>query len=215
MNPLEYLHLQFRLEGKDVINGDRLRQVEVVSDEELPLMILAQLVDSPLVAYYDEALSPALRIQLAKQVADLTFPEIEPLLAVLKARTVSVDARHYKTCTFPESFQQYVDRDVVCCPGDDPHVQAYCIERAGKIVSSCVSIRENAYCAEAWVYTDDDHRRQGLAQKVVSAWAKGLLDAGKVPFYSYEIENIASANLAKRLELKPIFEEIAIAYMHV
>jgi predicted GNAT family acetyltransferase len=86
------------------------------------------------------------------------------------------------------------------------------IEKNGRIISSCVCARENAHCGEAWVYTDEDHRRQGLAQKVVSAWAASLLKNGKVPFYSHKIQNVASANLAKRLLLQPAFEEIVISY---
>jgi hypothetical protein len=47
-------------------------------------------------------------------------------------------------------------------------------------------------------------------KQVVRAWARSLLEAGKVPFYSHKIENRASANLARRLGLQPVFEEIAI-----
>ena len=39
MNPHEYLRLQLRLEGKEIINDNSLRQVEVVSGENMPLMI--------------------------------------------------------------------------------------------------------------------------------------------------------------------------------
>jgi hypothetical protein len=47
-------------------------------------------------------------------------------------------------------------------------------------------------------------------KQVVRAWARSLLEAGKVPFYSYKIENRALAGLAWRLGLQPVFEEIAI-----
>jgi hypothetical protein len=215
MNPLEYLHLQLRLEGKAVVDGDRLRQVEVVPDEEMPVMVIAQLMDGPLVAYYDEALSPDLQRELAKQVLDLTFPRIEPLLTVLKAHPISVDVGHYKTYNFPATFQQFVDPDVDCHSSVGRHMQRYSIERDGKIVSFCVSTRENGQCAEAWVYTDENYRRQGLAHRVVSAWAKAMFDAGRVPFYSHKVTNIESASLAQRLGLQPVFEEIAMVYMHV
>jgi predicted GNAT family acetyltransferase len=61
------------------------------------------------------------------------------------------------------------------------------------------------------VYTNPEYRKQGFAQKVVNTWAGSLIDAGKVPFYSHKIENAASANLARKLGLRPVFEEISIA----
>ena len=106
--------------------------------------------------------------------------------------------------------------------GDDLQVQefgfgdftghAYVIEREGKVVSACVSTRENARCGEAWVCTDPQYRHQGLARRVVGAWARDMLSAGKAPFYSHKIENIASAGLTKHLGLVPAFEEIVISY---
>jgi predicted GNAT family acetyltransferase len=77
----------------------------------------------------------------------------------------------------------------------------FVIERDGKVVSACVSTRENEQCGEAWVYTDPKYRKHGFAHQVVRAWARQILKAGKVPFYSHKIENTASAHLAKRLEL--------------
>jgi len=38
-----------------------------------------------------------------------------------------------------------------------------------------------------------------------------LMNAGKVPFYSHKVENVASASLARKLGLQPVFEEISIA----
>jgi predicted GNAT family acetyltransferase len=60
------------------------------------------------------------------------------------------------------------------------------------------------------VYTDEAYRHQGFAQKAVNAWAGSLMEQGKVPFYSHKIENAASRNLAKKLGLQSVFEEIAM-----
>jgi hypothetical protein len=222
MNPLEYLHLQLRLEGKEIIDGSLLRQIELVPDEKVPLLLIAQLADSNVIAYFDEALQAEFLEALRKQVSAINFPNIDPLCAVLQNRNIAFEAGHYKTYTFPESDTSFGDESVIRFSRQDPKVQAfgfdglaeqvYGIERHGNIVSACVSTRENDFCGEAWVYTDPEHRRQGLAQKVVTAWANGLLSAGRVPFYSHKIQNDASANLAKRLGLKPLFEEIVISY---
>ena len=89
--------------------------------------------------------------------------------------------------------------------------QVHAIERDGKIVSACVSAKENDHCGEAWVTTNENYRHQGLAQKVVSIWARDLMLTGKIPLYSHKITNLGSAKLAKRLGLEPVFEEIMIS----
>jgi hypothetical protein len=221
MNPLEYLHLQLRLEGKEVFNGDQLRQVEAVPDEEMPLMILAQLADKQFVAYYDESISPELYAELRHRIRGLMFSEIQPLLEFLTTQNISVDIGHYKTYIIPAQLKD-ASAEVKCLHKGDVLVQAfgfggfaehvYAVERDGKIVSACVSTRENQFCGEAWVFTAEAYRNQGFARQTVLAWGKAMLNAGKVPFYSHKIENITSANLAKRLELKSVFEEIGVSY---
>jgi RimJ/RimL family protein N-acetyltransferase len=225
MNPLEHLHLQLRLEGKEVLAGTLLRQVEVVPGEDMPLMLIAHLADQRLVAYFDETLRPDLRIRLQERIPNIAFPNIEPLLTLLQQENIPVEIGHYRTSVIPESYVSFEDETVRRYLRSDPKDQAtgfdgpakemFGIEKDGQIISSCLSTRENAHCGEAWVYTDENHRHQGLAQKVVSAWAASLLNVGKVPFYSHKIQNSASAKLAKRLLLQPAFEEIVISYAHV
>jgi RimJ/RimL family protein N-acetyltransferase len=221
MNPLEALHLQLRLEGKEVLNGDLLRQVEVVPDEEMPLVVIASLSSQELVVYYDEALSPELRDGLGKQVRSVDFPNIDPIIAALHQRYLKLEIGRFKTYIFPERYKDLIFDEVTQFHNAAPKVQAFgfdglaeqvhAVERDGKIVSACVSAKENDRCGEAWVTTDPEYRHQGFARKVVGAWAKSLLAMNKVPFYSHKIDNIASAQLAKRLGLEPVFEEIVIA----
>ncbi|HEX5837639.1 MAG TPA: GNAT family N-acetyltransferase [Anaerolineales bacterium] len=221
MNPIDYLHLQLRLEGKSVIGSTLLRQVEEVPGEEMPLLLIAQLSEGKSVAYVDEALNPGLQEELDRRVRSVQFPQIGPLLEFLNTENISFEARHYKTYLFPAHAAVFADEEVVCRSRQDPKVQAfgfggfadwvYGIERGGKVVSACVSSRENDSCAEAWVFTDPAYRHHGLAQKVVCTWAKGLISSGRVPFYSHKMENNASASLARRLGLPPVFEEIVVA----
>lgn len=220
MEPRAYLQLQLRLEGLKVFNESLLRQVEVVPDEEVPFMLIAQLANQEMLVYYDEALSSDLQKELAASIPDAQVPDVDSLLDVLKKQNLHYQVGHYKTYVFPSSPRK--DRDVLCLSKHDGNVKAfgfdgfaeqvYAIEREGKLVSACVSTRENDRCGEAWVYTDPNYRNQGFAQQVVRAWAGSLMEAGKIPFYSHEIENAASANLAHRLGLQPVFEEIAIAH---
>ncbi|MCI0610923.1 MAG: GNAT family N-acetyltransferase [Anaerolineae bacterium] len=225
MDLSHYLHMQLRLEGKCPAGDDRLRQVEIVPDEDMPLMLIAQLADDQMIAYYDEALPSELHTELVKRMQYVTFPKIESLLDLLKSKEFSFEVGHYKTYIFPEQYSSFKDETVISYSKHDPKVKApsfdgfpeqvYAIEQAGKIVSVCVSSRENDFCGEAWVFTDVRYRHQGFAKKVVSAWAKVLLSERKIPFYSHKMENIASANLANRLGLDPVFEEIVISYANV
>ena len=225
MNGIDYLHTQLRLEGKCPVGNDRLRQVEIVPDEEMPLMLIAQTADDQILAYYDEALPPELHTELSKRIQNVTFPTIESLLELLRSKNISFEVGHYKTYIFPSGFTELLDGNVIRLHKENSKVQAfgfdsfseevYAIECDGRIISACVSTRENEFCGEAWVYTDPEFRNQGNAQKVVGVWAKSLISAGKVPFYSHKIQNMASANLANHLGLQSIFEEIVISYANV
>ena len=218
MDPLHYLHLQLRLEGMEIVKERFIRQIEVVSGEEVPLMLTAHLASEVQVSYYEETIKSELQESLASAIGEVRFPNIDPLLCVLKKQNMQVEVGHYKTYVFVSSPVKAVD--VLCLSKDDARVKAfgfdgfteqvYVIEREGSVVSACVSARENEMCGEAWVFTSPEDRHKGLAQNVVNAWAESLIRAGKVPFYSHKFENQASANLARSLNLQPIFEEIVI-----
>lgn len=49
--------------------------------------------------------------------------------------------------------------------------------------------------AEVWVRTLPEFRRKGHARQAVAIWADAVRDAGKVPFYGYSADNIASRAL--------------------
>ena len=221
MNPLDYLHLQLRLEGQQVIDGNLLRQVEVVPGEELPLMILAQFAEEQVAAFYDESLTSEIHTKLNGQIGSMEEPKVDSILRFLQSWGYTLQVGHYKTYVFPADYDRLTFEEVKQFSKRDPKIQAfgfdqfaeevYAVEQDGKIISTCVSTRENDFCGEAWVFTDDPYRRQGFAQKVVGIWARNLISAGKIPFYSHKIENTASANLAKRLRLQLVFEEIVIS----
>ena len=218
VEPIHYLHLQLRLEGKGIIEERFIREVEVIPGEEVPLTLIAGLADGKVVVYYDEMLSRDLQEALAASSADLEFSTFNPLLDVLQRHGMQCEVGHYKTYVFPSIPD--IDKDVHCLSKNDQEVktfgfegfaeQVYAIEREGRVVSACVSTRENEKCGEAWVFTASEHRHQGFAQKVVNAWARSLMSAGKIPFYSHKMDNLASAALAGRLGLQPVFEEISI-----
>ncbi|HSL28513.1 MAG TPA: GNAT family N-acetyltransferase, partial [Anaerolineales bacterium] len=180
---------------------------------------IAQLSDAGLVVYYGEGISLKLQQAISVRIPEIEFPHVEPLLQVLTAHHIDPQVGHYKTYVVPSRSAH--QRDVLCLSKHDPSVKVfgfdvfadrvYAVQKNEAMISACVSARENASCGEAWVYTAPEYRGLGFAQKVVRAWAGSLTDAGKVPFYSHKLENTASANLAAKLGLQPVFEEIAIS----
>ena len=219
MQPLDYLYTQMRLEGKGLTLPDRLTRLST-ADDDVPLVLVARLANGAIKVFFDELLTAEMQEQLLIHTQALQFPLVEPIRQLLHSFGIRTQLGHFRTYLFPAhlsttnvSVQQY--------PADDPKMRAFdfagfvtpifAIEQTGHIVSACVSVRENDQCGEAWVYTAPDYRRQGLARNVVTAWAQSLLDSGKIPFYSHKIDNRSSANLAQRLGLLPIFEELSIA----
>ncbi len=220
MHPLTYLHLQMQLEGKALV-GDRLkREASVVPDGDLPLLLIAQLKTQEIVSYYNEGLPADLHKKLAVSVREISFPNLEEVLGILKLHAIEARPGHSFTYLFPTDLQDSINGDLIRCSKKDPRLkslpmnrageQVFAVERDGRIVSACASARENEFCGEAWVFTESAHRNQGLAGKVVNAWAASLMTARKIPFYSHKRENTASAGLAAHLGLQPIFEEIEI-----
>ena len=78
----------------------------------------------------------------------------------------------------------------------------YAVVRDGRVVSACVSSREDGHGGEAWVQTLREARGRGYARQATAAWAHTLQGAGKVPFYSYSDDNVASAGVARSLGLR-------------
>ena len=72
----------------------------------------------------------------------------------------------------------------------------------GRIVSACVSSRQNDEAGEAWVRTQPAFRRRGYARQVTASWAHHLTRQGKLAFYSHRIDNAASRSVAQSLGLQ-------------
>jgi GNAT superfamily N-acetyltransferase len=79
---------------------------------------------------------------------------------------------------------------------------AWVIKVDGQVVSQAVSVRQNELSAEVYVETHPDFRRKGYGRQATAAWARDTLISGRVPFYSYERSNSASAALAKSLRVR-------------
>ncbi len=219
MDLVDYLHIQMELEGLH-LNQDGLITSPGLEHDDQPLVLIAQTLDGRTVTYLHEMLSVPLREELSAHQSQVRFPKIEALLNLLDSYGLRYKVGHFKTYVFPPHYAEADTSRVACLQRDDPRIQnfgfdqladqVYAVEQAGVILSACVSVRQNAKCAEAWVFTACEQRGRGLAQLAVTAWAKHVMQDGIVPFYSHKIDNTASAHLANKLGLIPVFEEIGI-----
>lgn len=71
----------------------------------------------------------------------------------------------------------------------------------GSAVSLCCSVRMTDRAHEAGVETHPDFRGQGLAGRVVAAWAEWVRESGRTPLYSTSWDNAASRRVARKLGL--------------
>jgi RimJ/RimL family protein N-acetyltransferase len=219
LDSLEYLHVQMRLEGLGLNRDGSIVSFGPASDDH-PLVIIAQTTDGRTITYLHERLPIELRDRLSARKSQISFPDVDAWLDLFDLDRRRYKVGHSKTYVFPRRSIEADASRVTRFLGDDPKIkcfgfdkladEVYAVEYNGVIMSACISIRQNADSAESWVFTKPEYRRRGLARLVVTAWAKNAIQKSIIPFYSHEIDNTASAGLASKLELIPVFEEIGI-----
>ncbi len=84
------------------------------------------------------------------------------------------------------------------------------LRRDGAIVSSCISCRENAFMAEAFVKTMPSYRGCGYGARVTLAWAREVHRDGRTPVFSCRGDNLGSLGIASRLGLTLQFRELRL-----
>ena len=73
------------------------------------------------------------------------------------------------------------------------------LREGGVEASSCECARLSPEIAEAGVQTHPEHRRRGLATRVVRAWARAIRASGRLPLYSTDWSNAGSLGVARKL----------------
>ena len=217
MSVEDYLYAQMELEGIQVSDTNLITRIHP-EVEDFPLVLMACIRDKKKLLFFDDTLSPALIKKLAARNLD-SFG-ITSIAEELHSNGIETKLNNFKTYAFPENFVDRAAQKVKCLHSDDPKVldygfgglaeKVFAIENNGKIISACVSSRQNEKAAESWVLTAPEHRGQGLALQVVTAWAGSVLQDGKIPFYSHAVENIASYKVADKLRLVHLFDETVL-----
>jgi len=217
MDPLEYLFLQMKLEGKGY-NQDGVLSSLGPGSEDIPQVILAKGNDGQQKSFYGSSIPREIQKDINHH--KITFSDSEQLIGQIRSHNIQIKVGRYKTYIFPDIIEEQDTNGVLRLSKSDTRAKdfgfselgnsVYALLREGVIVSACVSTRENNECAESWVFTSPENRRKGFAQKVVLAWAKETIGSRIIPFYSHENDNIPSMELANKLGLIPVFEEISI-----
>lgn len=217
MQPIDFLHLQMKLEGIG-LDGNSCIIPLFTNVEDFPLFLFAQLNDGETVCHFATSLPGELQAGLTELILNLRFPNVHEVTVLFERHNVPNNIGHFKTYRFPELYRGMIENDAGPFSKNDARIQAfgfgeladivYAVEQNGVILSACVSSRQDDSSAEAWVMTLPEQRGKGLGSSVVSCWAGEIFRAGRIPFYSHEIDNIPSARLARRLGLFPLFEEI-------
>jgi hypothetical protein len=145
------------------------------------------------------------RIDIPVQLR-LELGRIDPAQVFASPGLVQEIMTAYSRCAFAGIFESCVFVQL-------PTVEAYPnVEQDGKrfiirvddeVACWAWSERTNDRSAEVAVETLPAYRRRGFARQVVSAVAVSEMEKGKVVFYSYKIDNLASRALGRSLGVVP------------
>jgi len=138
--------------------------------------------------------------------AKATFHERARVERMLAEAFGGMTSSKFHTYLFPHNLNLEQAQGVVTIEKDGRRV--FAIVQDGKVVSSCLSVRENAQAGECYIFTEPEYRCRGYGRRTVIAWAHHLQSLGKLPLYSHEESNWASGAVAKKLGLIPCFEVV-------
>ncbi len=223
MTTSELIRLQLRLECK-AINAEGLLERIPGPDPDGIARFSVYYHDDTYTTYCRHDLPRAIRERLLALSPIIAFEQPETVETILREHGPIEGRWLGTTFVFPETLAPAAYPDAVELGAADSDLieqfdpglarlsrPVFAIVVDGKIVSACVSARENQEAAEAWVQTLPDFRRHGYACQVTAAWAHHLQRLGKQPFYSHIRENLASQAVARRLGLVPVFD--AVGYL--
>ncbi len=217
MKPIIYWHCQMRLEGL-LCTADGLMVSAADASEPAPLLVVANMADGE-TGFGVAARLPA---ELRERLSRATQGALQgaPMTQAFTEFGISTRSERFRTYVFPASFTSAEVEGVTCVDGNDPRLQAldvggmaqkvFAVEAGELVLSACTSSRQDSACGEAWVVTRPEYRRRGLAQRVVTVWARSLLSEGMIPFYSHKTGNNESASLAARLGLIHVFDAMVV-----
>lgn len=217
MDALSLIHLQLAIECIGLDPEGMLVRIPGPDPDEIG-QIKAYRHAGGYTAYCRQDLPASLLAQVRTLGAESAFHDREAVKAILAVDCPCTHVEVYHTYVFPDTRTRYPCPDVVRLGAHHAGlIQAYnegmdvvgravfAVIRDGKIVSTCVSARENDSAGECSVFTLPEYRRRGHGRQVTAAWGAHLRQEGKVAFYSHTEENLASLAVAQSLGLRHSF----------
>jgi hypothetical protein len=178
------------LHGINIYEGQQFKVTHAVTDT--PPLALGLLLPNAETLVYLKHGTPA---QLGDKLTAFLHERAEPD-AVAAMR---ISRQLWSSFSFPQQLLQA-----------DYGSTSACVERDGDIISSCISCRENAFMAEAFVRTMPSYRGCGYGARVTLAWAREVHRGGRTPVFSCRGDNLGSLGIASRLGLTLQFRELRL-----
>jgi len=222
----KYFEKQLSMEGLR-IQGNRIYTTETNNfdiertDDRVPPKIIFFIDEKEYKFYYSNLLSDEVVLKLEEVFKTKELRDDTKVKEILEPIYGDLNIGHYVTYVFNKLDDFNEENTIIIPNSDDIRIKefeksfykvfpkSYAVLNNDKVISCCVSARENDEAGEAWILTLLDYRRKGYGSTAVKLWAKDLMDNNKIPFYSHEVHNISSRKLAKSLGLKKVFEIIS------
>lgn len=188
MKAVDLIRLSIEIENGIDANGD----LTPIPGKDSALLVVSRHRDGHLIHFrYD--IPTQIRRQVLSLGPDAMLTDHEQVKKTLRQYETCEKVWAGEGCYFtrvprPEEYADVVKQGA-----------AYVVLVEGEAVSRAWTQDESARAAELAVETRGEYRRYGYARQVVSAWAAGVIEEGKVAFYSYLVGNEASAGLARSL----------------
>lgn len=199
--PQRLTKLQLELECIAVEHGNLLVRIPCANPDDIPRFLVTNSGDIYR-SYFRHDLPQRVLHELEKLAPQEAFEDPETVRRILSLDSPCADHVTFQSYVFPKTLSLDLYPDAVRLPElNTIGSPVFGVVIDGQVISACASVRENAICAEAWVWTLPEFQRRGYARQVVSAWAHDLQLQSKLPFYSHKVSNLASAAVARSLEL--------------
>lgn len=213
MTPSVLVKRQLFLEGIGFEARGRLIPRSATASPDIPRFYVARHAEG-VDRFYRADLPDSLVARLAALPSEVIFEDVLQVKSLLREDAPCRDVWLGASYTFPgapppSDFPDVTilsDADRRSIEGFDRDLLAftrpiYAIVVGGELAATCVSARENAYCAEAWVQTAPAFRRRGFGRQVTASWGSAIAKSGRVAFYSHAHTNVASRGIAVSLGL--------------
>lgn len=188
MTAVELIRLSVEIEHTIAANGDLLAR----PGKEHALFEVSQHSDGRLLYFWHE-IPAALRAKLSALNTEVLLNDHETVKQILSDYRPCTQIFAGIGCYFAHTPPVSDFPDVVF------HQGCYVILAEDKPVCWAWTQDQSEDACELAVEVLPAYQRRGYGRQVVSAWAANVRNTGKVAFYSYRIDNQASAALARSL----------------